>query len=96
MRRDCVAAAVTEDFTGGFRILITLTLITIKVGEHAQVRSTPHQPQHVLAAQFEAALRFRDFYLHERRRGGASKDIVDKSRVVTTPLAICDHKAPQT
>ena len=96
MRRDCVAAAMTEDFTGLIRILITLTLITIKVGEHAQARATPHQPQHVLAAQIDAALRFRDFYLLERRRGGASKDTVDKSRVVTTLIAIFDYKAPQT
>ena len=48
---------MTEDFAGVFRILITLTLITIKVGEHAQARATPHQPQHVLSAQIEAALR---------------------------------------
>ena len=85
---------MTEDFTGLIRILITL--ITIKVGEHAQARATPHQPQHVLAAQIDAALRFRDFYLLERRRSGASKDTVDKSRVVTTLIAIFDYKAPQT
>ena len=39
MRRDCVAAAMTEDFTGLIRILIALTLITINVGEHAQARA---------------------------------------------------------
>ena len=96
MRRDCVAAAMTEDFTGLIRILIALTLIIIKVGEHAQARAPPHQPQYVLSAQIEATVRFRDFYLLERRRSGATKDTVDKSRVVTTLIAIIDYKAPQT
>ena len=80
---------MTEDFTGLIRILITLTVgPSIKVGEHTQARAPPHQPQHVLSAQIEATVRFRDFYLLERRRGGATKDAVNDSRVVTTLIAI--------